>query len=115
MKPEDRNLAFVWDMRDFAQESHALVEKITFAELEKDSMRKRALERGLELLGEAARRVSPAFQAGNPQIEWKTLIGQRNVLAHEYGLINHRRLYDSARRRIPSLLAELERLLKDAQ
>jgi len=113
MKPEDRDLAHVWDMRDFARESHALVQKITFAELEKDSMRKRALERGLELLGEAARRVSPAFQEGRPQVEWKTMVGQRNVLAHEYGLINHRRLYHSARLKIPLLLAELDRILGD--
>ena len=47
--------------------------------------------------------------------EWRSLVGQRNVLAHEYGQIDHRRLYDSASRKIPSLLDELERILKDAQ
>lgn len=90
MKPEDRDLAYLWDMRGCA------------------------LERSLELLGEAAQRVSSSFQSRNAQIEWRSLVGQRNVLACEYGLIDHRRLYDSARLQIPPLLDELERILKDA-
>ena len=115
MRPEDRDLAFLWDMRNFARDAHEFVRTIAFEELEKDSMRKLALERSLELLGEAARRVTLEFQQRHPQIEWRSLIGQRNVLAHEYGLIDHRRLYDSTRRKIPSLLIELERILKVAQ
>ena len=115
MKPEDRDLAYVWDMRGFARDCHELVRAIAFEELEKDTMRKLALERGLELLGETARRVSPSFQARHAQIDWRSLVGQRNVLAHEYGQINHRRLYDSACRNIPPVLDELERILKDAQ
>ncbi len=115
MKPEDRDLAYLWDMRNFARDSLQLVRDVTFERLEKDTMRKLALERGLELLGEAARRVSPVFQESHAQIEWRSLLGQRNVLAHEYGLVNHRRLYDSARIDIPPLLGEIERILKDAQ
>ena len=115
MKPEDRDLAYVWDMRGFARDSYELVRAIPFANFERDTMRKLALERGLELLGQAARRVSASFQARHAQIEWRSLVGQRNVLAHEYGQIDHRRLYDSACRKIPSLLDELERILKDAQ
>ena len=114
MKAEDRDLALLWDMRGFAREAHVLVKRVTFERLNKDSMRKLALERVLELLGEAARRVSPAFQARNAQIDWRAMVGQRNVLAHEYGKINHRRLYDTAREIVPSLLAELDRILGEA-
>ena len=110
MKPEDRDLALLWDMRKFARQAHDLVKRITFERLDRDSMRKLALERSLEVLGEAARRVSAEFQGKNPKIEWRDLVGQRNVLAHDYGKINHRRLYDSTRRIVPSLLAELNRI-----
>lgn len=115
MKLEDRDLAYLWDMRGFAREAFEFVRSVAFEELEKDSMRKLALERSLELLGEAAKHVSSNYRTAHPQIAWPSLIGQRNVLAHEYGKINHRRLYDSARRNIPPLLEELERILKDSQ
>jgi len=113
MKPEGRDAAHLWDMRGFARESHKLVRRVAFGRLEKDSMRRLALERTLELLGEAARRVSRKFQAGHPQIDWRGLIGLRNVIAHDYGDIDHRRLYDAARRKLPALIAELDRVLED--
>lgn len=111
MKPEDRDLALLWDMRGFARDAHALVKRVSYEKLAKDSIRKLALERVLELLGEAARRVSPEFQARHGQIDWRALVGQRNVLAHDYGEINHRRLYDTTRKFVPLLLAYLDRIL----
>jgi len=101
----------MWDMRDFAREARQIVRRISFEKLEKDSMRKRALERVMELLGEAARRVGEDVKRRHPAIEWRRLIGQRNVLAHDYGEIDHRRLYDSARVKVPLLLAELDHIL----
>lgn len=115
MKPESRDLALLWDMREFAREAQALVRRITFERLSEDSMRKLALERVLELLGEAARRVSSSFQAKNPQVEWRVIVGQRNVLAHNYGKIDHLQLYESARVKVPLLLAELDRILGDEE
>ena len=106
-------MAQLWDMRNFGREAHDLVRRVSFEKLEGNSMRKLALERALELLGEAARRVSPGFQAKHAQIDWRALVGQRNVMAHDYGKINHRRLYDSAREKVPLLLAELNRMLGD--
>jgi uncharacterized protein with HEPN domain len=111
MKPEDRDLALLWDMRKFARQAHVLVKRIAFERLEGDETRKLALERALEILGEAARRVSPDFQRRHPHIEWRSLVGQRNVLAHDYGTISHKRLYDATRQMAPSLLAELDRIL----
>ena len=111
MKPEERDLALLWDMRKFARQAHEMVKRIAFERLDEDPIRKLALERALEVLGEAARRVSAEIQGQNPQIGWRDLAGQRNVLAHDYGKINHRRLYDSARVKVPLLLAALDRIL----
>jgi uncharacterized protein with HEPN domain len=111
MKPEDRDLALLWDMRRFAREAHDLVRRIPFERLQEDRVRQLALERALELLGEAARRVSAETQRREAQVDWRALIGQRNVLAHDYGKINHRLLYDTTRRIVPLLLAELDRIL----
>jgi len=115
MKRESRDQAYLWDMLDFARQARALVARQSFAKFDKDSMRKLALERAMELLGEAARRVSEEGKRRHPGIEWRRLIGQRNVLAHDYGEIDHRRLYDSARTKVPVLIAELDRILGDTQ
>ena len=70
-----------------------------------------AVERALEIIGEAARLVSPTFKTNHVEIPWKEIIGQRNVLAHEYGAINQERIWLVASRRIPELIRLLEPLL----
>jgi uncharacterized protein with HEPN domain len=100
-------------MRDFARQVQLLVHKVTLDQLLAESMRRLALERALELLGEAARRVTQETRRKHPEIDWRRLVGQRAVLAHDYGEINHRRLYDTAREKIPLLVAELDRILGD--
>lgn len=72
-----------------------------------------AVERALEIIGEAARLVSPKFRANHPEIPWQQIIGQRNVLAHEYGEINQERIWLVASRRIPELRSVL--WLEDVQ
>jgi uncharacterized protein with HEPN domain len=51
--------------------------------------------------------VSPTFKANHAEIPWKEIIGQRNVLAHEYGEINQERIWLVASRRIPELIDPL--------
>jgi len=45
------------------------------------------------------------------QVSNRRIIGQRNILAREYGRIDPRLLYQTARQDMPSLIAALERIL----
>jgi uncharacterized protein with HEPN domain len=74
----------------------------------------RATERCIEIIGEAARRVSKAAQQLHVDIPWSDFIGQRNILAHEYGQIDYELLYKTATEDIPQLIAALELLLPTA-
>jgi len=55
-----------------------------------------AVERSLEIIGEAAGRVSPEFREAHPEIPWKGIVGQRNVLIHAYGEIQQERVWNVA-------------------
>jgi uncharacterized protein with HEPN domain len=48
-------------------------------------MRRRAVERETEIIGEAARHLSPSIQAGHPTIPWRRIVAQRNIIAHDNG------------------------------
>lgn len=111
MKHADPDIARLEDMRDFAREARSLVEGVSFEQYAADRMRKLALERVLELVGEAARRVSEARQRAIPEIPWQDIVGQRNVLAHVYGRIDHSQLYLTATRDVEDLVAAIDRVL----
>ncbi len=111
MKPEERDAAYVWDMLVAARDARELLEGRSLDVYLQDRVRRLALERALELVGEAARRVTRRFQSAHPAIEWRSIIGQRNVLAHEYGVIDHARLYRTGTESVPRLIAALEKIV----
>ncbi len=111
MRPDARDAAHLWDMLSAAREALGVVDPVSAEQFLADRLRLRALERMLELIGAAASRVTPACQAAHPEIPWRALIGQRNLLIHEYGRINPALLYVAAVERTPLLVGLLERIV----
>ena len=115
MQPEDRDAAHLWDMLQAARDAAGIVSGASREKFLRDRVGMLALERCMELIGEAARRVSDTFRKQHPQIPWKEMIGLRNILAHDYGRIDHDRLYATAVKEIPGLIVVLEALQSAAQ
>lgn len=74
---------------------------------------KRAVERNLEILGEAARYVSPEFQGQHPEIDWRNTVGLRNLIIHRYRQVNHELLWNIVQDVLPELLLTLQVLLPE--
>lgn len=76
MRPEDRDAAHLWDMLQAAREVSEMVSGRDLDGVLDDRILLRAIERSLEIVGEAARRVSPSFMEAHPEIPWRNIIGQ---------------------------------------
>jgi uncharacterized protein with HEPN domain len=111
MLPEEQDAAHLWDMLDAARCVRDFVAGRALEEYRNDRFLRSAVERQVEIIGEAARRVSDSFRAAHPQIPWGRIIAQRHVLAHEYGEILHDRIWIVATVHVPKLIVELERLM----
>jgi uncharacterized protein with HEPN domain len=83
---------------------------MTFTQYAADENLRLATERRIEIIGEAARRISPEFKEAHPEIPWRLIIDQRNVLIHAYGEIDNERIWGLAQQDIPQLLQQLEKL-----
>ena len=114
MPPDDadRDIALLSDMLNAARECTSYVASVDFENFEKDRMRVRAVERTLEIIGEAARGLSERLRQRFPQTPWRQVIGQRNFIAHAYDAVEESRLWDVARNRLSPLIAELEAILR---
>ncbi len=69
-----------------------------------------AVERCIEIIGEAARNVSEEFRQEHPQVEWKKIIAMRNLLIHAYGRVDYNLVWEVVEKDI----AELEKQLSAA-
>jgi uncharacterized protein with HEPN domain len=95
-------------MLDAARAIAEFVRGKGFKDYLNDRMLRGAVERHLEILGEAARRISSEFREANSAIPWKPIIAQRNVLSHEYADVRHERIWAVCTERIPELIELLE-------
>jgi len=111
MMPLERDAAHLWDMLEAAEQAVELSSDVDHDQLLNDVRTRYPGERALEIVGEAARRVSQGTKDAHPKIPWAGIVGLRNVLAHEHGEIDYRRLHTVLKDDVPDLVAELERLL----
>ncbi len=107
MTPGFRDRGYLEDLLTAAEEVSIVVTEAGAAYDRGDLIARRALEKCLLNLGEAAGRLSPSFKDGYPQIPWDAIVGLRNVLAHEYGGIDYRALWRVATRHVPELVESL--------
>lgn len=79
MSPERDDLAYLWDMLTAARAVVSFVQGRTLEDYLGDLLLRSAVERQVEIIGEAAR-VSREFQDAHPEIPWRPVQAQRHVL-----------------------------------
>ena len=70
-----------------------------------------AVIRNVEVIGEAAKRVSTDARGRLSQLDWKAICGMRDVLIHDYIGVDLDEVWNVASSRIPELQAALEHFL----
>ena len=84
MRPETGDSAYLWDMRDYSVRIRTLIEDVDHDHFLSDEMLQAAVERYLEIIGDAAGQISAELRRRHAEIQWRRIIGLRNVLIHRY-------------------------------
>lgn len=98
-------------MLEHAREAVAMTEGKERADLRRERMLELSLIRLIEVVGEAAARVSPEGQTKYSPIPWPQVIGMRNRLIHGYNQVDLDILWDTIEVDLPPLITELENVL----
>jgi len=102
---------YVGHMLDTANKAIGFVQSITRETFDNNELLRLSLTHLLQIIGEAARRVSPDFRAAYPQIDWKAIVGMRSKVVHDYLNVDEDIVWDTVLNELPSLVNELERIL----
>ncbi len=111
MKYNKNDKAYLWDMLEACISINEFLMEKKFKDFDSEKLLRSAVERQLLILGEAANRISKELQESTPKVPWRGIIGQRNILAHEYGDILNERIWRVAKELIPDLTKVLKNLL----
>jgi uncharacterized protein with HEPN domain len=100
-------------MLDAAQEATGFARGRTRSDLNDSRMLVLSLVKAIEIIGEAAYRVSPATRAELQDIPWDAIIGMRHRLVHAYFDINLDILWRTVTDELPPLIDILTPLLTE--
>ncbi len=98
-------------MLDAAKKARAFAAGKKREDLDKDEMLTLALIKCIEIIGEAASKVSNECERDCPNIPWDDIIGMRNRLIHAYFDINSNILWKTVTEELQPLVDELEQVL----
>lgn len=110
--PED--VVLLMDMLDHARRAISAARGRVREDLERDDLLAAGLERFIEVVGEAASKVSEGTRHGLPGIPWREIVGMRNRLVHGYASVDHDITWNVVSIDLPMLLTALEDALRDA-
>jgi uncharacterized protein with HEPN domain len=108
--PQRDDEATVRQMLAHAREAHGLIAGKTRADLDRERVLSLALLQLLQIVGEAAARLSTDYCDSHPEIPWAQIVSLRNRLIHGYDVIDLDIVWSILSKDLPDLIAKLERL-----
>ena len=100
----------ITDMLDHSREAVDVLGGLSREDLGRNRVMQLALTRLVEIVGEAANRVSEEIRQENPGIPWPQIVGMRNRLVHGYDVIDYGLLWDTITADLPPLIAALQKI-----
>ncbi len=110
----DRDVVHLLDILDSARKIRTYIEGAARDEFLCDTRLQDSVVRRLEIIGEAAGRVSTEFRQKHPDIPWAAIRGMRNRMVHRYDDIDMDIVWETVQRDIPHLIQMIEAVVSSA-
>lgn len=113
MTPEQRLLDNLLDIQEAASEAIGFVSGSTLETFERNLLTQRAVAMTFVLIAAAASRILsrfPDIASEHPDIAWSKIKGLRNVVVHEYEMLDWRLVWETVQTDLPALVAQIDQL-----
>ena len=109
---------FLEDIVNSIEKIERFTKSMDFVSFEDNELVRDAVIRNIEIIGEASKNIPENIRNENPLINWKGMIGLRNVVSHGYFGIDYSIIWQVITRNLSSakpLLIELLKRTKDSR
>lgn len=104
---------YVGHMIDTASRAIGFVEGLSREDFDNNELLRLSLTHLLQIIGEAARRVSPDFRSVYPTVPRKAVVGMRSKVVHDYLDVDEDVVWDTVKNDLPFLIVELEKIMSN--
>ena len=106
---ETDQLGRLRDILEAARLIGSYVKDTTETNFRADKQKQDAVIRRIEIIGEAAAHLRPATRQTIPELPFRKMRGMRNIVAHDYGNVDLKIVWEVATVHVPEFCAVLER------
>lgn len=106
-----RDPSYLLDMVHAARDAIEFASGLTSQQFEQSPLHRNAILKSLEIIGEAASRLSAETKDAHPEIEWHKIVGMRHHLVHGYFNVNNARVWQVVKDDLPTLISQLESIV----
>ncbi|MGB5159023.1 MAG: HepT-like ribonuclease domain-containing protein [Desulfobacterales bacterium] len=106
------NLIHIRHMLEAAEDAISFARNRTRRDLDDDRMFTLSIVKSVELIGEAASKISKEGKDAHPEIPWSDIVAMRNRLIHVYFDIDLDRVWDTVTDDLPPLVYALKKILE---
>lgn len=100
--------SYLLDMLLAARDAVGFARGLTYAQFGESRLHQNAILKAIEIVGEAAARITSETKQAHPDIAWPEIIGMRNRLVHGYFEVNLKRVWETVQDDLPRLIALIQ-------
>lgn len=101
------------DILDAIRKIEKYVAKLSYHTFISDELIQDAVIRNLEIIGEAVKNIPQILKDGLPEVEWKKIVGLRDIITHAYFGIDEEIIWDIIKNKLPKLKAKINEINLD--
>lgn len=88
---------------------------VDYEEFVSNKMLRHAVTHNIQIVGEAAYKLTKEYCAAHPVVPWKDIISMRHILVHDYYNVRIQEIWNIVRQDLPPLRSQIEALLREAE
>ena len=112
MSKKRRDKDFIGDIQEAMEAVASYTKGLTYKTFLEDRKTQDAVVRNFEVMGEAAKNITPSFKGKYPAVPWKEIAGLRDKLIHFYFGIDYKIVWNITKKSLPKLRKQIKTIAK---
>jgi uncharacterized protein with HEPN domain len=93
----------------------SVTDNISFEEFDEDWIKRNAIIRCFEIIGEATNHISEDLKEKYPDVDWLPSKRMRNFLIHEYFMVDNILVWGTVKNNLPKLKLDIQKIIKELE